>query len=159
MKRVFTMVIFCIICVLAHQANATSIKPFTISSRQEIEKMHQGRAFILAFWSMDCLYCLDELSILVRFINKHPKVKLVLVSTDGQSTSAELLQALKKIDLPPNAELWQFSDSDEERLRYSIDKSWYGELPRTYYYDKSHQVKPLSGSPKEEWLGAWVKNF
>lgn len=159
MKRVFTMVIFCIICVLAHQANATSIKPFTISSRQEIEKMHQGRAFILAFWSMDCLYCLDELSILVRFINKNPKVKLVLVSTDGQSTSAELLQALKKIDLPPNAELWQFSDSDEERLRYSIDKSWYGELPRTYYYDKSHQVKPLSGSPKEEWLGAWVKNF
>ncbi len=159
MKRVFTMVIFCIICVLAHHANATSIKPFTISSRQEIEKMHQGRAFILAFWSMDCLYCLDELSILVRFINKHPKVKLVLVSTDGQSTSAELLQALKKIDLPPNAELWQFSDSDEERLRYSIDKSWYGELPRTYYYDKSHQVKPLSGSPKEEWLGAWVKNF
>jgi thiol-disulfide isomerase/thioredoxin len=159
MKRVFTMVIFCIICVLAHQANATSIKPFTISSRQEIEKMHQGRAFILAFWSLDCVYCLDELAILAKFTTQHPKVKLVMVNTDGQSTASEINQALKKFNLPANIEMWQFSESDDERLRYSIDKQWYGELPRTYYYDKAHQIKSLSGSPDEGWLKQWGKSL
>jgi hypothetical protein len=55
--------------------------------------------------------------------------------------------------------MWQFSESDDERLRYSIDKQWYGELPRTYYYDKAHQIKSLSGSQDEEWLKQWGKSL
>jgi len=68
--------------------------------------------------------------------------------------------ALNVLDgLSISVERGEFAESDEERLRYSIDKNWYGELPRTYYYDTSHQVKTLSGSPDLIWLKTWASKF
>lgn len=159
MKKIITVLTCLSFFVQAPEIFAQNIKPFGFSSRQTIEKSHAGQAFILAFWSLDCVYCLDELAILAKFTTQHPKVKLVMVNTDGQSTAREINQALKKFNLPANIEMWQFSESDDERLRYSIDKQWYGELPRTYYYDKAHQIKSLSGSQDEEWLKQWGKSL
>ena len=145
--------------VLSQQAFAESLKPFVATSRVDIEKTHQGQPMILAFWSLDCTYCLDELNTLGEFVKQHPKIKLVLVNADGLSTTQEVAKALKQIKLPAAHEAWQFSEPDEERLRYSIDKTWYGELPRTYYYDNSHQVKAVSGSPDLIWLKSWASKF
>lgn len=145
--------------LLSQQIFAEPLKPFMASSRMEIEKAHQGQPMIMAFWSLDCIYCLDELSTLSEFVKKHSKVKLVLVNTDGSSTTEEVVKALKKIKLPATYEAWQFSEPDEERLRYNIDKAWHGELPRTYYYDNSHQVKAVSGSPDLIWLKSWASKF
>ena len=145
--------------LLSQQAFADSLKPFVATSRVEIEKTHQGQPIILAFWSLDCTYCLDELNTLGEFVKQHPRIKLVLVNADGLSTTQEVAKALKQIKLPAAYEAWQFSEPDEERLRYSIDKSWYGELPRTYYYDNSHQVKAVSGSPDLIWLKSWASKF
>jgi thiol-disulfide isomerase/thioredoxin len=114
---------------------------------------------IVAFWSLDCNYCLDELSTLGEFVKQHPKVKLVLVNTDGLSTAKEVVKAMKQMRLPVTYEAWQFSEPDEERLRYSVDKTWYGELPRTYYYSQSHQVKAVSGSPDLGWLKSWASKL
>ena len=145
--------------LLSQQVCAESLKPFMASSRVEIEKAHQGQPMIMAFWSLDCTYCLDELNTLGEFVKHHPKIKLVLVNADGLSTTQEVAKALKQIKLPAAYEAWQFSEPDEERLRYSIDKAWYGELPRTYYYDNAHQVKAVSGSPDLIWLKSWASKF
>ena len=146
--------------MLTQQVFAESLmKPFMASSRMEIEKAHQGQPMIVAFWSLDCTYCLEELNTLGEFVKQHPKIKLVLVNADGLSTTQEVAKALKQIKLPAVYEAWQFSEPDEERLRYSIDKAWYGELPRTYYYDNSHQVKAVSGSPDLTWLKNWGSKF
>ncbi len=110
--------------LLSQQVLAEPLKPFMASSRMEIEKAHQGQPMIMAFWSLDCTYCLDELSTLGEFVKKHPKVKLVLVNADGLITRQEVVKALKQIKLPATYESWQFSEPDEERLRYSIDKAW-----------------------------------
>lgn len=145
--------------MMSLQVCAESLKPFMASSRVEIEKAHQGQPMIMAFWSLDCTYCLDELNALGEFVKQHPKIKLVLVNADGLSTSQEVAKALKQSKLPVTYEAWQFADTDEERLRYNIDKTWYGELPRTYYYDNSHQVKAFSGSPDLIWLKSWASKF
>jgi thiol-disulfide isomerase/thioredoxin len=145
--------------LLSHQVDAKPLKPFVGASRLAIEKAYQGQPLILAFWSLDCNYCLDELTTLGELVKQHPKVHLVLVNTDGLSTSQEVVNALKKIRLPVAYDAWQFSEPDEERLRYSVDKAWYGELPRTYYYDRSHQVKAISGSPDLLWLKSWASQF
>ena len=152
---------FCLLfsLLLAQQVYAEPLKPFVASSRAKIEKAHQGQPMILAFWSLDCVYCLDELSILGDFVKQHSKFKLVLVNTDGLSSSQEVAKALKQVHLPPAYEAWQFAETDEERLRYSIDKKWYGELPRTYYYDNVHQIKAVSGSPDLIWLKSWASKF
>jgi thiol-disulfide isomerase/thioredoxin len=148
-----------ILLMLSQSVFADSLKPFMASSRLEIEKSHQGQPMIVAFWSLDCTYCLDELNTLGEFVKNHPKIKLVLVNADGLSTTKEVENALKQIKLPFAYEAWQFSESDEDRLRYSIDKTWYGELPRTYYYDNLHQVKAVSGSPDLIWLKSWASKF
>ena len=157
--RLMFKVCLTIALILSQQACAEALKPFMSSSRVEIEKAHQGQPMIMAFWSLDCRYCLDELSTLADFVKQHPKIKLVLVSADGLSTTQEVAKALKQIKLPARYEAWQFSEPDEERLRYSIDKAWYGELPRTYFYDNSHQVKAISGSPDVIWLRSWASKF
>ena len=145
--------------MISQQVCAEPLKPFMASSRVEIETAHQGQPMIMAFWSLDCTYCLDELSTLGEFVKQHPKIKLVLVSADALSTTQEVVKALKQIKLPAGYEAWQFSETDEDRLRYSIDKAWYGELPRTYYYDNAHQVKAISGSPDLIWLKSWASKF
>ena len=147
------------VLLLGNQVYAESLRPFNVSSRLEIEKAYQGQPVILAFWSLDCVYCLDELSTLGDFVKQHPKINLVLVNTDGLISSQEVIKALKQVHLPASYEVWQFAEADEERLRYSIDKKWYGELPRTYYYDARHQVKSISGSPDLIWLKNWAGKF
>jgi len=155
MKSV-SKIIFFFALFLSQQVCAEPLKPFGAASRMEIEKAHQGQPMVLAFWSVDCVYCLDELGVLADVVKQHPKIKLILVNVDGQSSSPEINKALKQIRLPSVYEAWQFAEPDEDRLRYSIDKSWYGELPRTYYYDASHQVKATSGSPDLTWLKDWA---
>ena len=34
-------------------------------------------------------------------------------------------------------EQWVFADPMPERLRFEIDRRWYGELPRTHFYDRT----------------------
>ena len=139
-------------------ACAETLKPFGMASRASIEQAHKGQAIILSFWSIDCAYCLDELSDLAKVVAKHPKIQWVLVNVDGLNSSQEIIKVLKKI-LTENAELWQFAEPDEERLRFNVNKSWYGELPRTYFYDTQHQVKVFSGSPDAAWLKAWAAKY
>jgi thiol-disulfide isomerase/thioredoxin len=158
MKLVFKL-FFLLVFLLNQEVTAATLRPFMASSRMEIEKAYQGHPMIVAFWSLDCNYCLDELSTLGEFVKQHPKVKLVLVNTDGLSTAKEVVKAMKQMRLPVTYEAWQFSESDEERLRYSVDKTWYGELPRTYYYSQSHQVKAVSGSPDLGWLKSWASKL
>ena len=49
------------------------------------------------------------------------------------------------------------AEADEDKLRYSIDPTWYGELPRTYFYDADHQITPLSGKISNSFLDTWLK--
>lgn len=122
--KLIVKLFICFHLLLGQSFATETFKPFGFSSRQELEKVYAGRPFILAFWSIDCVYCIDELNILSNLIKQHPKIRLVLVNTDGQSASVEVRQALKKVYLPAQYELWQFAETDEERLRYLIDKKW-----------------------------------
>ncbi|HZV98273.1 MAG TPA: hypothetical protein VFF74_04715, partial [Methylophilaceae bacterium] len=80
------------------------------------------------------------------------------VSVDRRDASAEASRFLDQLQLPSH-ERWQFAAADHDRLRYSVDRQWYGELPRSYFYDATHKVQALSGRPKAEWLERWLQNI
>ena len=42
------------------------------------------------------------------------------------------------------------------KLRYGIDPSWFGELPRSYFYDAAHNRLPHSGALNEDHIEAWL---
>lgn len=144
-------------CLLAPlQAIAGEIQPFTTSSMQKIVAPRLGKPFILGLWSLSCTHCREDLALLSRLAARYPKADLVLIAADSAEESAEAASTLDKLGLP-RAERWIFADPFTERLRFSIDRTWRGELPRTYFYEASHRAKIVSGKLNEAETEAWLK--
>ena len=152
MTRILSIAFFML--VLAIPVNAADFRPFGSKSRPLIENELAGKPFILALWSVDCPYCMEDLQALGQLVKQHPELALVTVCTDARETSESAARLLDSLDLPQHGR-WQFAERDDERLRYNIDKNWYGELPRTYFYNARHEVKALSGKPDPLVLDAW----
>ena len=134
---------------------AQEIKPFVRGSYQQIVSARQGKPFIVNFWSLTCSYCKVELSMFKKLAKKYPGLDLVLISTDSPEEAAPISATLAKFSLG-KAEAWVFADSYTERLRFEVDKKWYGELPRTYFYDRQHRRDGRSGVVPVEQLERWA---
>lgn len=130
--------------------------PFEIDTRKAIEAKYLNQPLIISFWSIDCPYCIDDLKKLGKALTKNTKVKLVTVCVDGKESAKKAERILNQAHLPEH-ERYQYAEADEDKLRYSIDPTWYGELPRTYFYDVNHKITPLSGKISNSFLGTWLK--
>ncbi|MBV1915090.1 MAG: redoxin domain-containing protein [Pseudomonadales bacterium] len=142
-----------VVCSTSFAEN--TLKPFYSGSLAQIEKARKGQAFVVVLWSIDCPPCLKELALLQQLKDQFSEVGLVLIAADNAeyTDSAQALLTEFKLEKMDN---WIFADSTPERLRYSIDPAWYGELPRAYFYDKSHQRFSHSGSLKKAQLQKWL---
>jgi thiol-disulfide isomerase/thioredoxin len=134
---------------------AYEFMPFEINTRNVIEKKYLNQPLIISFWSIDCPYCIDDLKKLGKALSKNKNVKLITVCVDGKE-SAKKAEGILNLAHLPEHERYQYAEVDEDKLRYSIDPTWYGELPRTYFYDTAHQVTPLSGKISNSFLDAWL---
>ena len=134
---------------------AYEFMPFEINTRNAIEKKYINQPLIISFWSIDCPYCIDDLKKLGKALSKNTNVKLITVCVDGKESAKKAERILNLAHLPEH-ERYQYAEVDEDKLRYSIDPTWYGELPRTYFYDTAHQVTPLSGKISNSFLDAWL---
>lgn len=146
-----------LLCLLCNVTLAADFRPFTASSKAAIERAHAGRPFVLAFWSLDCSYCAEELQQLRRLRAAHPSLALVLVSTDSAEVSAEAGAMLDQLLAGTQSERWMFSGSDAEHLYFAVDRRWHGELPRAYFYDGAGKAQTVAGKAQPQWLEAWAK--
>jgi thiol-disulfide isomerase/thioredoxin len=147
--------LFLLVSLLASGLAGADMQPFVSGSLKKIERQHQGRPFILAFWSATCTHCPAELKTLGELTRNHPKLDVVLVAADTPAEVPELEQLAREYGVGKQAR-WVFADAQPERLRYDIDRRWYGELPRTYLYDARHQRVGRSGVMPREQLEQWV---
>ena len=67
---------------------------------------------------------------------------------------AKVLRTLAQYK-PGPVENWAFADEFAERVRFSVDRSWRGELPRTYFYDAAHNADVHSGRIDMRRADAW----
>ena len=139
----------------SHLSFAYDFMPFDMNTRKVIEKRYIDQPLIISFWSIDCPYCIDDLKKLGKALSKNTNVQLITVCVDGKESAKKAERILNQANLPKH-EQYQYAEVDEDKLRYSIDPTWYGELPRTYFYDKAHQVTPLSGKISNSFLDAWL---
>lgn len=135
---------------------AQEIKPFVRGSYQQIVSARQGKPFIVSFWSLTCSYCIAEMSMLKKLLKKYPELDLVLISTDTPEEQNAVRAALSDFSLN-KAEAWVFADRYTERLRYEVDKTWQGELPRTYLFGANNAVTAISGKLEGKEMEQWVK--
>jgi thiol-disulfide isomerase/thioredoxin len=145
---------FLVCCVNAAVA-AEAVRPFTQGSLGQVVAARQGKPFVLVLWSLDCQYCPTELKTLSELRRSHPNLDVVLVATDTMSDAPQL--ALKAAAHGMGqVEQWVFADDMPERLRREIDPRWYGEVPRTYFYDRKHQRDVKTGLVSKQFFEQWL---
>lgn len=135
----------------ATTAVAGELRVFDVGSMRAIEQEHAGAPFIVAVWATDCPPCRRELALLSSFSAEHPDVPVVLIATDPPDNAETVARILESFALPA-AEAWHFGDAGAERLRYTIDPDWRGEMPRSYLYDGDGNRLGVSGPISEQLL-------
>ena len=138
-----------------HPAAAAELRPFVAGSLDAIRAAHPGKAFVLAFWSTQCAPCREEMALWKSIGRKYPGLPLILVATDAPSQEDSVKRFLARYD-PGPVEHWVYADEFSERVRYAVDRSWRGELPRTYLFDAGHRAEARSGLLDSSWLQIWI---
>ena len=153
MKWLFAL----LLCLSAASATAAQeTKSFVRGSQQSIVSSHQGRPFVLALWSLDCTHCRDDMELFGKLAKKYRDFDLVLVSTDAPEQKQEIARSLQHYRLA-HFESWVFADSYAERLRFEVDAQWYGELPRTYFFDADGHSTAVSGKIERAQIERWLR--
>lgn len=134
---------------------AESVRPFTLGSLAQVLDARAGKPFILVFWSLDCQYCPTELKILGELKRSHPALDVVLIATDSVSDIPQLISRAESYGVN-KVEQWVFAEDMPERLRFEIDRRWYGEVPRTYFYDQKHQREARTGLINKKFFEDWL---
>jgi thiol-disulfide isomerase/thioredoxin len=156
MMRLRILMMLCLIGLCAEPALASdSIKPFMADSMQSILASRQGKPFILGLWSLSCTHCRDDLALLSNLSQQHPELEVVLIAADSLEQSREARLTLAQYHFS-RTEKWIFADDFIEPLRYSIDRRWRGELPRTYFYDADHTMQAISGKLDATMVQRWI---
>ena len=153
MKWLLAMVL-CLSAVCASAAQEAN--PFVHGSQQQIISARTGKPFILAFWSLTCTNCRDDLAMFGRLAKKYRDLNLVLVSTDSPEQKQEIADTLRQYHME-RAESWVFADSYAERLRFEVDPQWYGELPRTYFFEADGRSTAISGKISRDQVEHWIR--
>lgn len=147
--------LFIWLLTIAGIASATeSVRPFVLGSMAQIQEEHAGKPFVLFLWSLTCTYCPTELKMLGEFKQQHPDLNLVLIAADTPDDEPEIVSHLADYGLN-KTERWVFAEDMPERLRFEIDRRWYGEVPRTYFYDQTHERLVKTGLVGEAFVKEW----
>lgn len=134
---------------------AESVRPFKEGSLEQVLASRKGKPFILVLWSLECQYCPTELKMLSDLKHSHPGLDVVLIATDTVTDTPQLASRAESYGMG-KVEQWVFAEDMPERLRLEIDNRWYGEVPRTYFYDRKHQREVKTGLVKKEFVQDWL---
>ena len=156
--KLFKQYVFVLVLISTSMSVISEIlvRPFVSGCFSQILEQRQEKPFVLVLWSLDCPSCFKELEMLGKLSRQYSELDIVLVSTDITATENELQTILTRYKLD-NVESWMFSGDSDEHLRYEIDRSWYGELPRSYFFKPSEKKQVVSGLLSEEQLMVWMK--
>lgn len=125
-------------------AAATPLKTFTQGSYQALMNQYKNQPLVLIVWSTTCPSCLKEMNIINSLHKSYPKLNFVMLTVDDNLAVNQINEILEKNQLT-DLENWLFSEDNSEKLRFEIDPTWYGELPRTYFFNAAHQRTAISG--------------
>jgi thiol-disulfide isomerase/thioredoxin len=90
---------------------------------------------LVVFWSVDCPPCYKELSMLEKLLKDHPNLPITLVATDDDTARYSEVESMHQRLVGQELKKWVFADLKASEIRFSIDQSWSGVLPRSYFID------------------------
>lgn len=153
--KLVSQFLFVILVLLYSISSASGSQYFTQNSYHDILKSNQNKHFIMILWSLDCPPCIEEMPVISNFHKKNPDIEIIMVSTDEVSRENEITDLVIEADLQ-NIKQWIFDNDNAQRIRYSIDSTWYGELPRSYFYRSGKLNQKRSGRLTKNVLEQWL---
>lgn len=159
LKKPFPSVLIILLAALTGpvQAEQPALKPFATGSYQQILAGNANQPFMLVVWSTTCSSCLKDMPLLGRIHKERPELKMIMLAADDISETAQIQSILEKNQLS-GIENWVYADGNTQKLQFEIDPKWYGELPRTYFFNKAHQREGVSGIlSKEDYEARFAK--
>ena len=137
-------------------ALAAEPQPFARGSWEKLRAAHAGKPTVVHLWGLTCAPCLVEMPMWRKLQAERPDLRLVLLAADPQQQEPERVSAsLAKAGLG-KVESWSFTDRFYERLRFEIDPTWGGELPRTLMIAADGTITALPGVADLAQVRAWL---
>ena len=156
LKKIFLSLAFISLAAFNIPAQADP-SAFTSGSYQQILAANANRPFMLVVWSINCSSCLKDMELLSNIHKSKPELKMIMLAADEPTAAEQIQQILEKNQLS-GIENWAYADENTQKLQFEIDPKWYGELPRTYFFDKAHQRTGVSGVlTKEDYEAMFAK--
>lgn len=132
-------------CAFAADA-PSELKSFGRGSWTSLLRAHAGRPTLINFWGVTCGPCKEELPLLGALMRDHRDIDIVMISADlFPDLPAATKAALQKAGLSA-AENWIFSEGFVERLRFEIDPTWQGDIPRTMLVARDGKITTIEGA-------------
>jgi thiol-disulfide isomerase/thioredoxin len=157
MRRQLLAGVFLTAFLLSATASETppQLRPFGRGSWHDILHAHAGHPTIVHFWGVTCGPCKVELPLLGEFMRGHSGVDVVTVSADLVPDLPDATRSMLEKSGLGAAENWIFSDGFVERLRFEIDPTWQGDIPRTMLVSRQGVVTTIEGSAQIADLEKW----
>ncbi|NQY62516.1 MAG: redoxin domain-containing protein [Alteromonadaceae bacterium] len=129
---------------------------FSTEVFNNIKQQYKGQRWLALMWSVDCPPCIKELAQISKMYQQNPSLPVILINTDGDDELTEERETLiAKYQLNSLTQFY-FIDGEAARSRYLIDPNWYGELPRSYFYNANGERIERSGLVSEDLLKKWL---
>jgi len=138
----------------AAQSSSNELRPFARGSWQQLTTAHAGRPTIVHFWGVTCGPCKVELPQLGAFMKDHPAIDMVTISADFVPDLPAATRAMLERSGLATAENWIF-DGFADRLRFEIDPTWQGDIPRTLLITRDGEMTTIEGSAEMADLEQW----
>ncbi|MFT4928354.1 MAG: thiol-disulfide isomerase/thioredoxin [Phenylobacterium sp.] len=140
----------------AFSAEPNQSQPFSPGHLDTLTQQYEGKRWLILLWSLDCPPCFKELAAIGQLHQQNPSLPVVLINTDGDDMLDEQrINVVNKYQLT-TLNNFHFADGKAAQGRYLIDPSWYGELPRSYFYQVDGQRVAKSGLVKAAVLRRWL---
>lgn len=144
-KRIHSILLLLFLMTLsAPKAEEDNLHSFISGSYQQILADTNNQPFMLVIWSITCPSCLKDMTLINELHQAYPIFKIIMLAADDLPAKPQIVSILKKSALT-SLENWVYADENTQKLQYEIDPKWFGELPRTYFFDSTHKREGVSG--------------
>lgn len=126
---------------VAADASAGFTSVDAAAARQLVAPAVHRAPTILALWSAECVHCKKNLALFAAMAKADSGLRLVTLAVEP--AEPQLGAILDRIGVPGSR--FAYGDEAPERLAFTIDPDWRGELPRTLFFDGRGGVKAVSG--------------
>lgn len=147
MQKLITPLFLLFAALFSVVANAEPmLRPFEPDSLARMIEEQKSKPFVLVVWSLDCEYCQTSLKALAQEKRKRKDLTVVTLSTDSVSDPEAVTLMQKRLtSLGMTGKAWAYGTAPSEQLRFAIDPKWYGEKPRSYWFNARGERTAYSG--------------